>query len=230
MTSETAGMVIGFALTVLILSYLILDDNPLFRLGAHLLIGIVSGFLLAVIVRAVLWDQFLVPLVSNLINPLSILSIALMMILLVLLAARQLVGGSAWGNLPMAYLVGVGAAVVVGGAITGTLIPQSVAAAAPSLFPTANNSLDYSTMIENWFVLAGTVFSLAYFHFGAKPRGGAAPEQPAIVKPFARIGAVYVSITLGALYAGALLSAMVILVERVYFLIDVLLRLPGVGS
>jgi hypothetical protein len=149
-----------------------------------------------------------------------------LLVLGLLLLARLDPRGSGMAFLPMAYLVGVGAAVVVGGALTGTFIPQAVAAAEPSLLPS-----DPWSMLENWCVLLGTLATLAYFHFGARPRGGAAPAPPALIAPVMQLGKIFLSLTLGALYAGALLSALSILVERIYFLIQtvVLFLIGGMG-
>jgi hypothetical protein len=208
------GMLLGFFLTIAILSYLLLDDNLLFRLGAYVLVGVSAGYLMAVMMSSVLFDQYLSPMFYDF----SLDKIPLLLILLVmglLLLARIDPRGSGMAFIPMAFLVGVGAAVVVGGSLTGTFIPQAVAAAEPSLFPS-----DLWSMLENWCVLVGTLTTLAYFHFGARPRGGAAPEAPPVIGPIAQVGKVFLSLTLGALYAGALLSALSLLVERIYFLIQ----------
>jgi hypothetical protein len=218
------GMLLGFFLTVAILSYLLLDDNLLFRLGAYTLVGVSAGYLMAVMMSSVLFDQYLSPMFYGF----SLDKLPLLLLLLVLgglLLARLDPHGSGAAFLPMAYLVGVGAAVVVGGSLTGTFLPQAIAAAEPSLFPS-----DLWSMLENWCVLLGTLTTLAYFHFGAKPRGGAAPAPPALIAPVMQVGRLFLSITLGALYAGALLSSLSILVERVYFLIQTVILFVIGGS
>jgi len=48
--SDVAAAALGFFLTVAILSY-VLGDNVLFRIAAHLLIGVTAGYLAAVINR-----------------------------------------------------------------------------------------------------------------------------------------------------------------------------------
>jgi hypothetical protein len=218
------GMLLGFFLTIAILSYLLLDDNLLFRLGAYCLVGVSAGYLMAVMMSAVVFDQYLSPLFYNF----SLDKIPLLLILLLLgllLLARLDPRGSGMAFIPVAFLVGVGAAVVVGGSLTGTFLPQAIAAAEPSLLPA-----DPWSMVENWFVLLGTLTTLAYFHFGARPRGGSAPSAPPVIGPIAQIGKVFLALTLGALYAGALLSALSLLVERIYFLIQTVLLLMVGGA
>jgi hypothetical protein len=211
------GMALGFFLTVSILSYLLLDDNLLFRLGAYCLVGVSAGYLMAVMFNSVLIEQYLSPLLN------SIPLLLLMLLLGGMLVVRILPRGSSVGSIPMAFLVGVGAAVVVGGSLTGTFIPQAMAAAEPSLFPIVSGVPDPWSMLENWCVLLGTLTTLAYFHFGARPQGGAAPAAGPVVSLIARVGKLFLAVTLGALYAGALISSLTILIERIYFLIQTIL-------
>jgi len=214
------GMALGFFFTVAILSYLLLDDNLLFRLGAYCLVGVSAGYLMAVMLSSVLLEQYLNPLILGF-SLEKIPTLLLLLVLGLLLLARMDPRGSSLAFIPMAFLVGVGAAVVVGGSLTGTFIPQAVATAEPSLFPSnSSGGLDPWAMLENWCVLLGTLTTLAYFHFGARPRGGAEPVRPPIIAQIASVGKVFLALTLGALYAGALLSALSILVERIYFLIQ----------
>ncbi len=218
------GMLLGFFLTIAILSYLLLDDNLLFRLGAYVLVGVSAGYLMAVMMSSVLFDQYLSPLFYGFtLDKLPVL--VLLLVLGLLLVARLDPRGSGMAFIPMAFLVGVGAAVVVGGSLTGTFIPQAVAAAEPSLFPA-----DPWSMLENWCVLLGTLTTLAYFHFGARPRGGAEPTAPPVIGPIMQVGKVFLALTLGALYAGALLSALSLLVERIYFLIQTIVLLVIGGT
>lgn len=214
------GMALGFFFTVAILSYLLLDDNLLFRLGAYCLVGVSAGYLMAVMMSSVLFEQYLFPLFFKF-SLEKIPTLLLLLVLGLLLLARMDPRGSSMAFLPMAYLVGVGAAVVVGGSLTGTFLPQAVAATEPSLLPgDSAGALDPWSMLENWCVLLGTLTTLAYFHFGARPRGGAAPVAPPVVAQIAQVGKLFLSLTLGALYAGALLSSLSILVERIYSMIQ----------
>jgi len=224
------GMALGFFFTVAILSYLLLDDNLLFRLGAYTLVGVSAGYLMAVMLSSVMLNQYLIPLLGSPLQKLPIL--ILLVVLGLMLFGRLDPRGSGLALVPMAFLVGVGAAVVVGGSLTGTFLPQAVAAAEPSLLPAdAGGNLDLLAMLENWFVLIGTLTTLAYFHFSARPRGGAEPVLAPGIAQIAQVGKFFLAITLGALYAGALLSALAILVERIYFLVQamILFSTGGMG-
>jgi hypothetical protein len=224
--SDVATAALGFFLTVAILSY-VLGDNVLFRVAAHLLIGVTAGFLAAVAWQSVLWPQ----LFGRMLNLGAWLDAALWipLIMVLLMIGRSTPRLSVLGSLPMAFLVGLAAAVAVGGALTGTLIPQ-VAATAVSLSPVRQASggmvfFDLEGALSNVIILIGTVTTLAYFHFGARPRAGQAPARPAWVAPLARVGEIFLAVAFGALYAGALAASLTALIDRVAFLQQIIGRL-----
>jgi hypothetical protein len=101
------------------------------------------------------------------------------------------------GFLPVAYLVGVGAAVAVGGTVLGTLIPQVEA-----------------TIVSNVLVLIGVVGTLAFFHFGAKKKEDGTVRRNIFVNALAWVGRVYIAITFGVLFAGVYMAALTALIER----------------
>lgn len=223
--TDLAGAALGFFLTVAILSYLI-GDNPLFRVAVNLLIGVSAGYLAAVAWNSVIWPEFLGRLVSlsGWLDP----AVLFLLLMTVLLIGRSTPRLSILGGVPTAFLVGVGAAVVVGGALTGTLVPQ-LAASAASLSPFRASggqapAFDPWTSLDRLIILVGAVSALAYFHFGARRRAGQPPERPAWVRPWAWIGELFLSVTFGVLYAGALAATLTALIERVLYLKDILLR------
>jgi hypothetical protein len=223
--TDLAGAALGFFLTVSILSYLI-GDNLLFRVAVHLLIGVSAGYIAAVAWNSVVWPEFLGRLVSlsGWLDP----GVLFLLLLTVLLIGRSTPRLSILGGIPMAFLVGLGAAVVVGGALTGTLVPQ-LAASAASLAPFQSSpgpapAFDPWTSLDRIIILVGAVSTLAYFHFGASRRAGQPPQRPAWVRPWAWVGEIFLSITFGVLYAGALAATLTALIERLLYLKDVLLR------
>ncbi len=58
--ADPIGAIIGFLLTIMVLSYII-GDNALFRLAIHIFIGAASGYAAVLILYNVLWYQVLVP-------------------------------------------------------------------------------------------------------------------------------------------------------------------------
>lgn len=201
---DLIGASIGFLLTLAVFSYLI-GDNPLFRLAIYIFIGVSTGYVFSVTLYNVLIPQLLLPMTLG--NPAQI-SLALLPLLLGGLLITKISPRLAWlGNFPAAYLVGVGAAAAVGGALLGTLFPQTGAAI---------NSLDASrnTLLDGIILLVGTLATLLYFSFSARPQSAGAAEQPVWLSSIGSLGQAFIGITFGVLFAGVYSAALVALIER----------------
>jgi hypothetical protein len=109
----------------------------------------------------------------------------------------------------MAYLVGVGAAVAVGGAVFGTIAGQ-INGAASTIAVSA---------VEGFIVLVGTICTLAYFQFGGASKAGQSVQRNALVEGLAKAGQVFIGITLGALFAGVYAASLTAFMERIEFLV-----------
>ncbi|MCE1254213.1 MAG: hypothetical protein LWX83_11780, partial [Anaerolineae bacterium] len=208
--SDLIWTIVGFILTLMVLSY-ILGDNLLFRLATYILIGASAGYVFSLIIYQVIAQRLVLPLTSALLSgSLPQIALAVVPVLLCIMLLFKLSSGrlAVVGNLPMAYLVGAGAAVLITGAVTGTLIGQTQATI--DLFNLQNNGL-----IEALLVLAGTITTLAYFHFGARPSVSAQNNKRSIfVETLAGAGKLFIGITLGALFAGVYLASLSALIDR----------------
>lgn len=227
--ADLAGAVLGCLLTLAVLSYVI-GDNPLYRIAVHLLVGAAAGYAVVVVLVNVLFPQLLLVLLGSL-NYGVLLVAAVSWLLAALMFLKLANSQSALGRLPVAYLAGVGAAVAVGGAVTGTLFPQ-MAATFVSMLPAENAGAGLLAVIEQpvsaLVLTVGTICVLMYFWYGGRPTPGGPVEQPVLVKPLARLGQVFVGLTLGALYAGALAASFAYLAERLGAVWDVIR--PYVGG
>jgi len=229
--SELMWSVVGFLLTVMILSYLI-GDNVFFRIAAHLFVGITAGYLTLLIINQILWPYLLHPLLSW--TWIEKLWLSVPIVLVLLLIISQLPRFAGFGSIPLAYLAGLSAALAIGGALFGTLIPQSKAII--ETFNPANwyekPQLASFRIIEAVIMLLGTVGTLAYFHFGRKrnPENEAEKsDRPLIYEAWSKVGQVFIGITLGAIFAGVFSSALVALIDRVFALSETISRLFGGG-
>lgn len=217
--ADQAGALLGFVFTLLVFSYL-LGDNPLFRLTVHLFIGVAAGFAAVSAINSVLLPHLVVPILSGSASErlLALIPLVLGGLLLTKVSPRL----SSWGNLPMAYLVGVGAAAAIGGAINGTLIPQVLASI--NLFDrqaaqTVETGLAVSLMNSS-VLLIGTVATLAYFHFGIRTRPDQSARPQAWIASLGQIGQVFIAIAFGFIFAGLVSAALVALIERLSFLVE----------
>lgn len=214
--SGILGAFAGFILTLLIFSYLF-GDNVLFRFAVHLFVGVAAAFTAAVAFYNVLWPRLLAPLLFGLPVERLLALVPLGLSALLLFKASPRLSG--WGAPVMAFLVGVGAATTVGGAITGTLFPQVQASL--NLFDvraiaTSGRSLTWE-LFNGAIILLGTVITLAYFHFNVRS------PQPIWMQGLAFLGKIMIAIALGVIFAGVYSAALTALVERLSALINFIL-------
>ena len=203
----------SFLLTLLILSYLI-GDNPAFQVAVYIFVGVSAGYVAAVAWWQVLYPKVFMPLLYGNVTEriLALIPLIFGVLLLMKLSPR-----TAWLGTPsVAFLVGVGAAVAVGGAVMGTLLPQTQA---------SYNVFNSTSAGESWLarlffgaiMLVGTITTLVYFHFGAKATAGG-PKRSKLVIWLGWIGQVFIAITLGVLFAGVFAASMTALIERLNFI------------
>ncbi len=215
--------VMSFLLTLSIFSYLV-NDNPLFRIATYLFVGVSSGY-----IGALAWWQVLWP---NLVSPLMSGNLEVRLGLLLPLLASGFLLMKIWprlgflGTPVLAYLVGVSAAVAIGGALMGTLAPQFTATInAFDLSAGALQGMSWLQILWNGaFILIGTVTTLAYFHFGARTQPDGSARRAIWIEWMAWVGRIFIAITLGVVFAGVYLAALTALIER----IDSILKFLGI--
>lgn len=224
MSMEIISAFIGLILTLMVFSYLI-GDNPLFRIAVYLFIGVASGYAATVIVYSVL-----LPRLSSLrANDMNQLILGVIPLLFGVTLLAKLSPRISWiGNFAMAVLVGVGAAVAIGGALIGTLIPQLGAAIDAFDVRSAESGLGVaSKLLQGVVMLGGTVFTLASFHFSAGHAPDGAPRLNPIIEGIAWVGRLFIAITLGVLFAGVYMAALTAMIERLSFTINFIRQLTG---
>ncbi len=211
MTIEVISAVIGFILTLMVFSYLI-GDNPMFRIAVYLFIGVASGYAAAVIVNNFLFTRFQL---LTLNDPTQLI-IGLIPFFLAATLLTKLSPRISWmGNFAMAVLVGVGAATAIGGALIGTLIPQSKAAMEEF------GSHSIFALIEGVVMLSGTVLTLAYFQFGARRTADGSVKRNPIIEVLAWLGRIFIAVTFGVLFAGVYISALTAMIGRLSTILNI---------
>lgn len=225
MTPETLDLVAGWVslvLTVLIFSYL-LGDNVLYRLAIHVLVGVAAAYALIVATESVIkpWlDETLLVesagrdettvIALRVIGPVPFLVGAL----LLFKVSPRLAGV---GNLGLSFMIGVGVAVAIAGAVSGTILP---------LAREAGRAVD-DALGDGLVILVGTVTTLLYFQFFAVERRGVV-QRPRGLRSLSLVGQFFVTVTLGALYAGAILTSLAVFSDvvraQLQFILD---RLGG---
>ncbi len=216
--SDFIWIIVSFVLTLLVFSYF-LGDHAIFRFVMALFIGISAGYIAVVLIFQVILPRLVVPLLSG--NHLVLIPLLLSGLLLLKLSPKF----SRFGNISMAYLVGVGAAVAVGGAVMGTIIGQ-VKGSWNEFFPTAGGS-PLLAYLEGGLLLIGTLATLAFFHFNAKKGNTTGGKRNMLMAIFAWIGKIFIAITLGVVFASVLTAAATALIERTDFLVRTIQLFTG---
>jgi hypothetical protein len=214
----SAGTLIAAILTFMIWSYL-LGDNPAFRIAEHLFVGTAVGY--AVVVS---WFNVVQPALFGAVAPQSPVLAAVPLLLCLLLMAKVHPAWSGIGNISVAFLLGVGAALAVGGALFGTLWPQVSATADLSLDPAdygdPQSALASTFFWQNLAVLVGTIGTFFYFTFNTQPQGPLGGFRETLTRFWGGIGRWVILITLGALFGNAVMSRIALLIGRVQWLLE----------
>ena len=213
---DMLGVWIAALLTILVWSYLI-RDTFLFRIASSLLVGTAIGYVSAVVIRNVLWNNLFAPLladVNNFFVNTWLLLIPLALGISLLLKLTPNFRSTTFSNLGLAYLFGSGAALAIGGALGGALVPQLVATMV-SLQP-QGASLDW---INALLIVVGTLGAFLTFRF---IQGGNRSWQRAYAVTTAAwgtLGKAFIMIAFGAILASLITARVTALVGQLYFLL-----------
>lgn len=212
---EQLGVIVGFVATLMVFSYL-LGDNLLYRLAVYVFVGISAAF-----IAIVTWENVVAPwLARTMIDGLNrgdILSailgvIPLLLGVLLLFKTSPRLGG--FGNIALAFIVAVGTAVAIAGALTGTLIPLALSTGADS---DPDNTLGAVNLIV---MFVGVICSLLHFQYLARRTPAGVIRRGLALRTLGLVGHVFIVVTLGALYATAILSSLTVFTERLSFLLN----------
>jgi hypothetical protein len=205
--SDGIGLWIGFILTLMVFSYL-LGDNFLYRLAIYVFVGLAAGFVTILMLDSVLLPWVRATLLSGETSGQIAGAVPLLLGLLLLLKASARF--NRLGNLGLAFVVGIGTAVALVGAISGTLLPLANA-----------TSGSVATDALNGFILViGVISTLIYFQYQARRDGAGATRRGLVIRAVGAVGQGFIVVTLGALYGGAILSGLVIFSERIAFILS----------
>ncbi len=230
--SEVIWGGVGFLLTVMVLSYLI-GDNLFFRLASHVFIGLTAGYLAVLIVHHILWPYLFTPLATH--AWIDSLWLAVPVVLILLLLLSQIPKLASLGSIPLAFLIGLTAAVAIGGAVFGTLVPQAkslIDAFDPKLW-TQGPQQPWLRIMDSALMLIGAVSTLSFFHFGRKWRLDKREDsrkRPILIEGLSKVGEVFIGITLGAVFAGVFSSALLALIDRMIVIVNFITGLFGGGG
>jgi hypothetical protein len=216
------GAIVGFVLTLFVFSYL-LGDNFLFRLAIHVFIGATAAYVAVVALYSVIWPRLLSPLLFG--SPVDRVMALIPLVLSILLLGKATLRLSSIGSLVVAFLVGVGAAAAVGGAVMGTLLPQVEATMSGfdlNALVQSGKNVGFE-LFNGLIILIGAVSTLIYFQFSLRSKPGLPASQPIWLRMVSGLGQGFIAIAFGALFAGVYAAALVAMIERFDSLIQFIL-------
>ncbi len=209
MTPEQIGLWAGLILSLMIFSY-VLGDNFLYRLAIAVFVGLAAGYVTIVTVESVLMPWLNATLLTRESSVGERLLGIAPFILGLLLLVKASPGVGRLGNLALAFLIGVGAAVALVGALTGTLLPLAVSTGRMA-------NLD---LINGFLLVLGVISTLLYFHYLGRRLPGGEVRRALAIRFFGAIGEGFIVVALGALYAGAIITGLTIFSERLAFILS----------
>lgn len=216
---DALGVWLAALLTILVFTYLI-RDTFLFRIASGLLVGTAIG-----VTGAVVISNVLLPLIPRLLDDLVALpdswvalvidALPIVLGISLLLRLTPTVRATTFSNIGLAYLFGIGAALTIGGALAGNLVPQLTATMSVSLAP-QDSLLEWANGLV---ILIGTIGAFLAFRF-IQP--GKRPWQRAydvITRGWGTLGRGFIMIAFGAILASLILARVSALVGQLYFLL-----------
>ncbi|MBI2939935.1 MAG: hypothetical protein HYY04_05800 [Chloroflexi bacterium] len=236
---ESLGILLAGLLTLAVLSF-VAGDNPVYRLVEHVFVGVTAGY-----AAVVAYHHVLVP---KVVQPAMTASAENVLPLVPLLLGGLLVGHlsrrTSWlASIPLAVVIGVGAALALAGALAGTLVPQVIATAVPlgeDALGMPGGGANLVFALGRWTLVVGVVATLMSFSTGLGAAGsgtGAAGSGTGgsvgsgighgAALAIRQVGRGVLLTALGAVFASIAVSRFALLAGRVAFLTDEWLRTLG---
>ena len=199
------GTIIAGLLTLAVLSFLY-RDNPFYKVGEYLLVGVSIGYTLVIV-----WSNNLS---AKLIEPLSHdgqWHLIIPAVLGLLMFSRFFRRTAPWSRRPLAVLIGSGAGAAIPAMLEARTMKQLSDTVAPLL--DASGFPNFSAII----VLVGVISTLAYFYFSH--------EHVGWLGRTAKLGTLFLMLFFGTTFGYTVMSRMSTLIGRVEFLLTDVLRI-----
>jgi hypothetical protein len=194
-----AWVAAGFSLCIYSFLY---KDNPFFKLGEHIFVGISMGYLLTITHYEVMINKLYSPVTQQgkwwLIMP---------AILGLLLLSRFLPPISWLSRISFAFILGVSSGVAIPRQISSFILQQVQGTLKPLVAAGADGSVGVAlASINTLLILVGVVSVLFYFFFSVEHAGSA--------RRVARVGIYFLMVSFGAAFGYTVMARMSLLIGR----------------
>jgi hypothetical protein len=197
-TTLLIGAWVATGLSLFMYSFLY-KDNPFFKLGEHIYVGVSVGYGLVITYYEVMVKKLYVPMVQQgnwwLVIPL----------LLGLLVLARFIPAIAWlSRISFAFIVGFGSGTAIPRQISSFILQQVQGTLKP-LVVSGGPGFTFAGL-DTLLILVGVVSVLFYFFFSI--------EHTGVVRQVARIGIYFLMVSFGAAFGYTVMARMSLLIGR----------------
>ncbi|MBI3801009.1 MAG: hypothetical protein HY268_29050 [Deltaproteobacteria bacterium] len=199
-TTLLIGAWVATGLSLFMYSFLY-KDNPFFKLGEHIYVGVSVGYGLVITYYEVMVKKLYVPMVQQgnwwLVIPL----------LLGLLVLARFIPAIAWlSRISFAFIVGVGSGTAIPRQISSFILQQVQGTLKPLMADGGGGVWFTFAGLNTLLILVGVVSVLFYFFFSI--------EHTGVVHRVARIGIYFLMVSFGAAFGYTVMARMSLLIGR----------------
>lgn len=205
-TSILLGAWVAAGLTLAMLSFLY-RDNPFFKLGEHLYLGVSVGYTLVNIIFQYMIPKWYIPLFRQ--GQWVLIVPTLFGIFVLTRLFPKIAWLSRWA---FAFIMGFGAGVAIPRYISAYLLRHTQVTVQPLISKGAEGWRYGWGDLSNLIIIAGVLSVLTYFFFSVEHKG--------FVKGVARTGILFLMISFGASFGFTVMARVSLLFGRFYDLVE----------
>lgn len=202
MSTETwIGAWVATGLSLCIYSFLY-KDNPFFKLGEHIFVGVSMGYLLTITHYEVMTNKLYSPMTQQ-----GKWWLAIPALLGVLLLSRFVPPISWLSRISFAFLLGISSGVAIPRQISSFILQQVQGMLKPLVTISAAGAVSFTwANFNTLLMLVGVVSVLFYFFFSVEHTGAA--------RRVARVGVYFLMVSFGAAFGYTVMARMSLLIGR----------------
>jgi hypothetical protein len=197
----------------------IFGDNILFRIATHFFIGVTSAYVFILLINSVIIPKLITILFTEDLNQQLLILVPILLSLMLILKLFN--KGSLIGNIPLAIMVGSGAAIILTSGFFGTLSPM-VNMVTDNFAINSGNRLN---IFYGIYLVLGVISTLLYFRQTKSVNSNIFQEKTKLESILNYLGKFFIGTTLGSVFAGVIISSTIALIERINFIINFIYNL-----
>jgi hypothetical protein len=200
---EEIGIWVAALLTFMMFTFLY-KDNPVFKLGEHIFLGVALGYSLSTYYYQNIYPEGVAPLLGNNPDIPKNMWVAIPMVLGLFILLRMIPKLAWLSRYSFAVYIGGWAGITIPTEMAGRLLPQITATMRPLQMPV-------SVLMSQILLIIGVLCTVVYFFFSLEHKGA--------VGRISRFGVVFIMIAMGASFGNTVMARVSLLIGRFQFLL-----------